>query len=398
MKIYVYIFSDGARASNYGIGTYLKQLINCLKDNMSVSLHIVLLGSDCDEFTIDKSGIVPVIHIPNIPNIDNPKVYGLYGRNTAYVLADYITTPVSGKLIFHFNYPTCNLLKTLKQLFPECYTVYTIHFDPMCLGYKGNLQLVKDKLIQLSEDENFYTNEKIMYEDADQIICLAAYMKELLVDCYKIPTQKISFIPNGIKDDGRTLSPKEKSELKQSLLIPGDEKLILFVGRLDETKGVDVLLNAFRKVVSEIPDSKLILIGDGNFKNYFSLCEGIWNKVIFTGMLDKDNLYKFYRIANIGVMPSFNEQCSYVTIEMMMHGLPLIGTTAPGLNEMIENPADKIQITYNGSEEYLSADHLAECIIRKLKNKEAKNYRSAYLENYTLSIMYQKTKTVYHLK
>ena len=66
------------------------------------------------------------------------------------------------------------------------------------------------------------------------------------------------------------------------------------------------------------------------------LCNGIWGKVIFTGKLRKDQLYRFYQIADIGVLPSCQEQCSYVGIEMLMHGIPLVGTDAMGISEMIE--------------------------------------------------------------
>ena len=66
-------------------------------------------------------------------------------------------------------------------------------------------------------------------------------------------------------------------------------------------------------------------------------CSGIRNKVTFTGKVDKDELYAFYRIADVGGMPSFHEQCSYVGIEMLMHGLPVIGTDTTGLKEMVED-------------------------------------------------------------
>lgn len=66
-------------------------------------------------------------------------------------------------------------------------------------------------------------------------------------------------------------------------------------------------------------------------------CDDIYMNVIWTGLINKEKLYELYTIADMGIMPSFHEQCSYVAIEMMMHGLPIIGSTSTGLYEMIEN-------------------------------------------------------------
>ena len=396
MKNHVYIMNEGARAANYGIGTYIKQLVECFRNDDSVSLHIVCLRSDNKEFTVEESEAVPVIHIPNIPQINKLEEYGLYGRNAAYLLAEHIKVPDSGRLIFHFNYLTLDLFKKLKQFFPKCNTVYTIHLDRMCLGHKRNIRLVKDKLYQQPDRTSINEDERNMFESVDHIICLSTFMEDLLINDYKISAPKISLISNGLKDERLVLSEEDKTELKQRLFIPVDEKIILFVGRLDGMKGVDVLIKAFKKVVSEIPDSRLVIVGEGDFIKYFSLCEGFWHKIVFTGALSTENVCDFYRISDIGVIPSFYEQCSYVAIEMMMHGLPFIGTTAPGLDEMIESPTDKIQVEYDDSNVWLSSDRLAECIIQKLKNKETENYRSIYLGKYSLSNMYAKTKTMYN--
>ena len=95
-------------------------------------------------------------------------------------------------------------------------------------------------------------------------------------------------------------------------------------------------------------------------------------------------------------MPSFSEQCSYVVIEMMMHGLPVIGTTAPGLDEMIENKEDKIEIEYRDRDATLSSTVLSDYIVEKLKNKRTESNRYIYLTKYSFGEFKEKTKAVYH--
>ena len=67
-------------------------------------------------------------------------------------------------------------------------------------------------------------------------------------------------------------------------------------------------------------------VGDGFYSYYLNSCNPTWNKITFTGKLNKEDLYKLYQIADIGVLPSFHEQCSYVAIEMMMYGIPLVAS------------------------------------------------------------------------
>ena len=90
MKNHVYIVNEGARATNYGIATYTKQLVECFREDDSVSLHIVNIRSNFAEFTVDESNPVQVIHIPIISYINKKEEYRLYGINSAYLLADYI--------------------------------------------------------------------------------------------------------------------------------------------------------------------------------------------------------------------------------------------------------------------------------------------------------------------
>ena len=117
-------------------------------------------------------------------------------------------------------------------------------------------------------------------------------------------------------------------------------------------------------------------------------CSGIRSRITFTGKLDKEELYQYYRIADVGVMPSFHEQCSYVGIEMTMHGVPLIGTSSTGLGEMI---TDNLKVRLDESqEEQLSVEFLADKIVYVLSAPEnvwRQTSRERYERYYTLENM-----------
>ena len=147
---------------------------------------------------------------------------------------------------------------------------------------------------------------------------------------------------------------------------------------------MEFLITAFRRVLDINLHARLILAGEGSYNTYLKECSGIRSRITFTGKVDKEELYQYYRIADVGVMPSFHEQCSYVGIEMMMHGVPLIGTSSTGLGEMI---ADDLKVRLDESqEEQLSVELLADKIVSVLTtphNVWRQASRKRYEECYT---------------
>ena len=123
--------------------------------------------------------------------------------------------------------------------------------------------------------------------------------------------------------------------LKHKLLFRENDLIILYVGRLDPSKGLDLLISSFYNVTAKLDNAHLIIVGDGDYDTYIKKCFSIRNKITFTGKITKENLYQYYQIADVGVILSYHEQCSFVAIEMMMHKIPLIGSNNLGIKEMI---------------------------------------------------------------
>ena len=172
-----------------------------------------------------------------------------------------------------------------------------------------------------------------------------------------------------------------------------EEKIILFVGRLDEIKGLGELIFTFKKLLQIDPYCHLVIVGDGFYSYYLNSCNPTWNKITFTGKLNKEDLYKLYQIADIGVLPSFHEQCSYVAIEMMMYGIPLVASTSTGLSEMIEDGVSGYHIPIIEYENHtdLNTYELQSKLLILLKDSSmrkemAKNSRLRYERYYTSEI------------
>mgnify|MGYP005915141891 CR=1 FL=1 len=339
--IQLFIFNEISRAAIYGIGTYIQQLIACLDDEFQI--NIVNYYSDKPEFTIIQNNNVREFYIPrNQLKYTEGKCDETYFINSVYLLSDFIDP--ENKIIFHFNHFRYEKTFTLlREYWPNCKIILGIHYFNWCFPLNGNTKFFREIIYKKTEEltetveketQTTYKQDVAFLKSADHIICLAQYAKNLLISDYQIPENKLSLIYNGLKDEAIFLTPDEKKTFKKRLHLGPDEKIILFVGRLDDIKGVDYLIQAFKKSLQERDDCRLIIIGDGEYSKCLQECKEDWGKILFTGKLSKQELYQFYQIADIGVMLSKHEQCSFVAIEMMMHGIPIIASDSTGLDEM----------------------------------------------------------------
>ncbi len=100
------------------------------------------------------------------------------------------------------------------------------------------------------------------------------------------------------------------------------------------------LLNAFHFLLKKKPGVRLVIIGSDNgnrIENLLTISSGFATRVSFLGLISKEELEKWYAVADVGVIPSYYEQCPYVGIEMMMHGLPVVASDGFGLRNMFQD-------------------------------------------------------------
>lgn len=406
--IQLFIFNEISRAAIYGIGTYIQQLIACLDDEFQI--NIVNYYSDKPEFTINQNNNAREFYIPrNQLKYTEGKCDETYFINSVYLLSDFIDP--ENKIIFHFNHFRYEKMFTLlREYWPNCKIILGIHYFNWCFPLNGNTKFFREiiykkteELTETVEKETLttYKQDVAFLKSTDHIICLAQYAKNLLISDYQIPENKLSLIYNGLNDEAIFLTPDEKKTFKKRLHLGPDEKIILFVGRLDDIKGVDYLIQAFKKLLQERDDCHLIIIGDGEYSKCLQECKDDWGKILFTGKLSKQELYQFYQIADVGVMLSKHEQCSFVAIEMMMHGIPIIASDSTGLDEMVSDGINGYKIRTIENQAKVSFD-INECqrllslaINNKNEEELRKKCRQQYEAVYSLDCMKEKMQTLY---
>jgi glycosyltransferase involved in cell wall biosynthesis/O-antigen/teichoic acid export membrane protein len=145
-----------------------------------------------------------------------------------------------------------------------------------------------------------------------------------------------------------------------SRLTPGARRsvpTILYLGRLKAYKSIPVLLKAFKQVLSQVPDARLVIAGGGEeLANLQQLSEelGITAQVEFTGKISEDDKTRHLQEAWVFVNPSMMEGWGITTIEANACGVPVVASNVPGLRDSVREGYSGFLVPY-GDEQALAA-------------------------------------------
>lgn len=356
--INLYIVDYHGFSKGSGLNTYVSQLTSSFFNSKAIQLHYIWINSKTHksfERTIENSIIH--YHIPR--DIALPFDKSEFDINAA----DYLAGEMADKenVIVHFNWINhCPFAYLLKQKV-KCKAVLTKH----CIPWRDLITTVPPlffRLDQLLTDETQRLNithpalyrEQFSYRAMDHIICVTESGRQSLQKMLYYPPGKISVIYNGFDLSGLRVGGRQKTELRKKYGIAWDEKLLLFAGAITERKGAYDLAMAFDQLAIRHPNQKMRLVfaGAGDHNKLLADVTASWAKITITGSLKKEQLYDFYAMADIGIVPSYVEQCSYTAIEMMSIGLPTIVANVDGLKEIVSDGCGltvKLNIGKNGS-------------------------------------------------
>lgn len=153
---------------------------------------------------------------------------------------------------------------------------------------------------------------------------------------FKVPVEALS---NGI-DLSRFAKGKPNKEIFDKYNIPRSKPIVLYVGRVDPEKSLDVLAEAFVKVAKKKPDAQLVIVGDGTARPKLeSILEkaDLSEQVHFLGRVIGDDLPQIYRAGSVFAITSKTETQSIVLMEAMASGLPCVAVKAGAVHELVKN-------------------------------------------------------------
>lgn len=168
-------------------------------------------------------------------------------------------------------------------------------------------------------------------------------------------------IPNGVDTDQFSCDVRPRPELY-------DGKLnILFVGRFEKRKGVPYLIEAYRRVKRELPNTRLILVGPGKVlrRQYEEMvAKAGLSDVHFTGFVSGSELPGYYRSADVFCSPAvYGESFGIVLIEAMASCVPVVASDIDGYNSVLTHEKEGLLVPPR------NPDRLAEALVRLLKDR-----------------------------
>jgi spore coat protein SA len=255
------------------------------------------------------------------------------------------------------------------------------------------MELFPDTRFSLSLHNEMFHPEKIADADAMKLIgrvefinTVSKYIARTVTNRFPGAERKMHVVYSGV-DAGYYKPPwsqeglRYKNELKRKYGLQG-YKVVLFVGRLSNKKGVDVLLKAMDKVMRANPKTALMVVGskwygkneaDDYTKSLQTISRNLNGPIHFTGFIPPAEIPIHYAMGDVFVCPSqWMEPLARVHYEAMAAGLPIITTDRGGNAEVVEGFGNGVVM-----KDASNADEMARHILYLL-NHEAEAAKMGY--------------------
>ena len=237
-----------------------------------------------------------------------------------------------------------------------------------------------------SEPELRIKTERCIIANSQRIIVATERERGDLVRYCGASAEGISVIPCGVNME--LFQPVDREVARRELGFAGDEKHVLFVGRIEPLKGVDRLL----KVMTRLSDPKVrlwIIGGDERSRQEVERLQNlavglnIQEQVNFLGLVRQSELPQFYSAADVCVIPSHYESFGLVVLESLACGTPVVAADVGGARSIIRQ--GKTGYVVSGNAPYLLAPKIERILSRPQPNAESINSMRASIARYSWS-------------
>jgi len=181
-------------------------------------------------------------------------------------------------------------------------------------------------------DKLIYDMEKLGMEAADHVIAVSHYTKARIVRDYGVPPEKVTVVHNAV-------APREY-DLSAGFVKKGNEKIVLFLGRVTLQKGPAYFLEAADLVLQVMPEVRFVLAGTGDLLPEMIEKVAAYRRgarIHFTGFLSGREVERMFAMSDIYVMPSVSEPFGISPLEAMHYDIPVIIAKQSGVSEILHH-------------------------------------------------------------
>lgn len=185
--------------------------------------------------------------------------------------------------------------------------------------------------------------ENELIASSDCVIASTDQEADELLDHYGADPEKLCINPPGI--DRLRFLPGDRRAARRRLGV-GDEPVVLFVGRIQPLKGVDVAVDAMAEILDVMPDARLIVVGGPSGAQGSVELDRIRRRITSLGIEDAVSMWEaqphaeiptFYHAADVLMVPSRSESFGLVAAEAQATGLPVVAANVGGLRHVVQD-------------------------------------------------------------
>lgn len=249
---------------------------------------------------------------------------GIYGGNLmeevkkyAIVAADLATQESYNIIHAHdwHSFPAGIVAKSISGK-PLIVHIHATEYDRSGTGYINN------EIFQI---------EQIGMQEADQVIAVSEYTRQIIINKYNIDPGKITVVHNGLE---------AKAESSNKTRSPFSEKIVSYLGRITYQKGPEYFIEAAAKVLKHNKNYRFVMAGSGD-KLYRTIERAAGLRLMshfhFTGFLKGDDVSKMFAMSDVYVMPSVSEPFGISPLEAARSGIPVIISKQSGVKEVLKH-------------------------------------------------------------
>jgi D-inositol-3-phosphate glycosyltransferase len=322
--------------ANGGLNVYVHEVATAFSER-GIATDIFTRRQSPDDPTVERlADLSRVIYLPAGSGLDK---YSLYGEVPGFARNVERFAEREG-----LGY---DLLFSHYWLSGEVACLLRPRLAPSWAHIAHTLGLVKNRTLASgarAEPDSRIRVEATIAHEADLLIASTEDESLDLVDLYGADPDRVFVVPPGV--DLSMFQPIDRAEARRKIGF-GPGRLLLFVGRLERLKGVDVAINALALLRDRKHDDvRLVILGEDSKEGdesekqrlkAIATAAGMRDRVDFLGSVAHHELPYFYSAADVTVMPSYSESFGLVALEAQACARPVVASNVSGLRSVVRD-------------------------------------------------------------